>query len=192
MAAGDKAYSRFKNIERQLFDKLATKERGQIVGFEPTKIEDLLGGTKTSRRLTASLDAFKKQIAEGKLSPEAQARIAPFMSQLDDALSKANIQRDLNNFRYQAGPTSPAVQQLGKRISAQSLTDVAGDSPQLFLKLRETIPDNAKAMFNDSFGNLSPAQKEAVTKFSAWRLNNLKASERQMNGVMQTFMKAKK
>jgi len=192
MAAGDKAYSRFKNIERQLFDKLATKERGNIVGFEPTKIEDLLGGTKTSRKLTASLEAFKKQIAEGKLSPEAQARIAPFMKQLDDALGKAKIQRDLTGFRYQAGPTSPAVQQLGKRISAQSLTDVAGDSPQLFLKLRETIPDNAKAMFNDSFGNLSPAQKEAVTKFSAWRLNNLKASERQVNEVMQTFMKAKK
>jgi hypothetical protein len=192
MAAGDKAYSRFKRIEKQLFEKLGTKERGQIVGFEPTKIEDLLGGTKTSRKLNASLAGFKKQVAEGNLNPEARAKIMPFLEKLDDSLNKSKVQRDLTGFRYQAGPTSPAVQQLGKRISAQSLTDVAGDSPQLFLKLRETIPDNAKAMFNDSFGNLSPAQKEAVTKFSAWRLNNLKASERQMNEVMQTFMKVNK
>jgi hypothetical protein len=192
MAAGDKAYSRFKRLEQNLFEKLGTKERGQIVGFEPTKIEDLLGGTKTSRKLGASLEGFKKQIAEGKLSPEAQAKIAPFIKQIDDALSKSKTQRELTAFRYEAGPTSPAVQSLSQKIKPQSVVDLAGDSPQLFLKLRETIPENARAMFGKGYQELSPDQKVAATKFSAWRLNNLKASERQMNEVMQTFMNAKK
>lgn len=192
MAAGDKAYSRFKRLEQNLFEKLGTKERGQIVGFEPTKIEDLLGGTKTSRKLNATLEGFKKQIAEGKLSPEAQAKIAPFMKQIDDAMSKAKTQRDLTAFRYEAGPTSPAVQQLSQKIKPQSVVDLAGDSPQLFLKLRETVPENAQSMFGKSYQDLLPEEKVAVTKFSAWRLNNLKASERQVNDVMKTFAKGKK
>lgn len=192
MAAGDKAYSRFKRLEKNLFEKLGTKERGQIVGFEPTKIEDLLGGTKTSRKLGASLEGFKRQIEEGKLSPEAQAKIAPFIKQMDDALSKSKTQRELTAFRYEAGPTSPAVQQLSQKIKPQGVVDLAGDSPQLFLKLRETIPENAKSMFGKSYQDLLPDEKVAVTKFSAWRLNNLKASERQVNDVMQTFLKGKK
>lgn len=191
MAAGDKAYSRFKRLEQNLFEKLGTKERGQIVGFEPTKIEDLLGGTKTSRKLNATLEGFKKQIAEGKLSPEAQAKIAPFMQQIDDALSKAKTQRELTSFRYEAGPTSPAVQQMSQKISPQGIVDIAGESPQLFLKLRETIPENAMAMFNKGYQELTPAEKAAVTKFSAWRLNNLKASERQVAETMKTFAKPK-
>lgn len=191
MAAGDKAYSRFKRLEQNLFEKLGTKERGQIVGFEPTKIEALLGGTKTSRKLGATLEGFKKQLAEGNLSPEAQAKIAPFMKQIDDAMSKSKTQRELTSFRYEAGPTSPAVQQLSQKIKPQSVVDLAGDSPQLFLKLRETIPENARSMFNKGYQELSPDEKVAVTKFSAWRLNNLKASERQVNDIMKTFAKPK-
>jgi hypothetical protein len=192
MAKADKGYSRFKRIEDELFAKIGTKNQGQIVAFEPTKVEDLLGGTKTSRRLGAALEGFKRQLASGEISPEARGRIEPFIKKLDEAMSKAKTQRDLTAFRYEAGPTSPAVQQLSQKLKPQGIVDLAGQSPQLFLKLRETIPDNARAMFGANYSGLSPSQKEAVAKFSVWRLSNLAASERQVNEVMQTFLKAKK
>lgn len=191
MAKADKGYSRFKRLEEELFAKLGTKQGGQIVAFEPTKVEDLLGGTKTSRRLGAALEGFKRQLASGEISPEARSRIEPIIKQIDDALSKSKTQRELTAFRYEAGPTSPAVQQLSQKIKPQSVVDLAGDSPQLFLKLRETIPENARAMFNKGYQELTPDEKVAVTKFSAWRLNNLKASERQVNDIMKTFAKPK-
>lgn len=177
MAEADKGYSQFKGIEKGLFKKLGNVEQGNIKDFDSTKIETLLGGTKSSRKLAKQLSKFKEMAASGQLSEEAVASMKPFMDKLDEALNRSELNRDMTKFRYEAGPSSPAIQQLQKKITGQTMLQSASESPQLFLKLRENAALNAKLMYNKPFSQLEPAQQKAVSKYALWEQANMGASE---------------
>ena len=180
MAEADKGFSQFKRIEKGLFKKLGNVEQGAIKDFDSTKIETLLGGTKSSRKLAKELSRFKTMAESGQLSPEAVEKMKPFMDKLDEALNKSELNRDLTKFRYEAGPTSPAVQQLQKKLTGAGMIQTASESPQLFLKLRENAASNAMSMYQKPFKELNLGQQKAVTKFALWQEANVGASENEV------------
>jgi hypothetical protein len=168
MASADKVYSAFKKTEDNFFKKLGNVERGSIVGFESTKLEDLFGGTKTSRKLLKQLDKAKEAMDNGTLSPEATQQLKPLFEKLDGLIATSKTQRIMNKIRQDAGPSSPAIQQMQRALGEDSLATTAVKSPQLFLKAKESASEVTNAMFNKQYMDLNNAEKQSVVKFILW------------------------
>jgi hypothetical protein len=169
MASADTGYKQFKGLENNLFKKLSTTERGTIKEFDAGKIEKLMSDTKEGRKLAKKLIEAKEMLDNGTLSPEVADKMRPFFKSLEESMNKSKLQRDLNSFRQQQGPSSPAIERLQASLGKETPLSQASTIPNTFLKIREDAVKNAEVMFQKPYKELNMKQKELVGKMALWR-----------------------
>ncbi|HEY9664446.1 MAG TPA: hypothetical protein V6C65_38870 [Allocoleopsis sp.] len=192
MAAADKGYSGFKQLENSLFKKLGTVERGKIKEFDPIKMESLFSGTKTGRQLMVQVQKAKQMLDDGMLPPESAANVQKLLDKIDEMASKASLKREMNAFRYgDAGPSSPAIQRMSAISGKDSATTTAVRAPQLFLKMKAAASNAAQGMYGKSFSKLNPEEQKVVSKFALWIAQNDGADPTTMTRMMESFKNPK-
>ncbi|MDQ3230509.1 MAG: hypothetical protein M3Q07_01720 [Pseudobdellovibrionaceae bacterium] len=176
MKAADKGYAGFKRLEKDLFSKLGTVERGRIKEFDPIKMEKLFSGSATGRGLMAQVQKAKDMLDAGLLPEEQAQSVRALITKIEEMGQKAALKRDLTSLRYDAGPSSPALERIASISGKDSATTTAVKSPQLFLKMKGNAEEIAKSKFGKSFSQLGSTEQTAVGKLALWMSQNPEAS----------------
>jgi hypothetical protein len=190
MAAADHQYQSFKNIEKNLFKKLGTVERGRITEFDPIKIETLFSGSKSGRQLMAQVSKAREMLESGKLPKEQANNVKAMLDKIDELGNTSSLRRQINNFRYQdAGPSSPTIQRLQAIQGKDSAIANAVKAPQLFVNMKATAAETAKSLFKTPFSQLNEKQRQAVGKYALWASKNPEASAAEMQRAADTAIR---
>lgn len=170
---GDKFYSVMKDLDTNFFEKLGTKRGGKIVEFDPTKIEDLFGNTKSNRRLWRAFEKAKEAVASGKLAPEQAGKLKAVLKQIDDTRSLADTKKIMTDFRHKQGPTSPEVQRQSAAMKGSKPLTEAVESPAGFIHSADQFfPALSQEKFGKSWSQLENSERSKLIQLWTWMKKN--------------------
>jgi hypothetical protein len=183
---GDALWQKSKELEDRFFETTKFGRKGSR-DVDAEKIKTLLGDNPTARRNSKTLQDMKEFANQPGLNPEFKERMLAAIKNIEDSIGIADQQRALSSFRYQQGPSSPAIERLQSTVGKQSLIGDAVNAPAGFLNSADEFAKLVKQRTGVAYEQLDTAQKAKAVRAWTWMKSNPGASMEQTERAWRKF-----
>ena len=186
----DDLYRMSKQIEDKFFGVTEFKKNGSIE-IDEFKLAKLLGKTDQAGRFRNAIDEFKEFAARDDLSDDFKSQAKKLIQTIEDKMAIMNQKSELGDFRFNNGPSSPAIERLNSVSNSNSLIQDAVQSPAGFVNQMDEFSKYVSGRVGKPVSQFSPEEKSAMVKVWIMQKNNPDISQSKLNDFfMKQFPRA--